>query len=64
MRSEVLDSLEKTEDLDNLITDFERNLLINLGFISHTSNLTSDNSQFLIEGILERRLRSKKIIWT
>lgn len=64
MLSEVLDSLEKTEDLDNLITNFERNLLINLGFISHTSNLTSDNSQFLIEEILERRLRSKKIIWT
>lgn len=62
MLKEVLSSLEKTDNLESLITDFERELLLTLGFLSHTQSLTSENSQYLIESILERRLRSKRIL--
>ncbi|MBI2420988.1 MAG: DNA repair protein RecO [Candidatus Levybacteria bacterium] len=58
----TIEELENTEEIDSLLNQFERDLLDLLGFWPKEKYLDPQDSQYVIEDILERKLRSKKIL--
>ncbi len=60
---EKLKELEdKNENLDYLADDFANNLLWNLGYLQKTKRLEGGELKNFIENILERKLRSSKLL--
>ena len=58
----TLRRLEEQSSHKEIIYEFELNLLTLLGFWPPQKELLSENTQFVIEGILEKRLKTKKIL--
>lgn len=59
---DVLKKMETESELAPLIHDFEVALLITLGYWSQGQQLQNTNLSYLIEGILERRLKTRSLI--
>lgn len=57
-----LKRLSKEDDYDNLLYNFEINLLTMLGFYNPDGSKFKVNTQGIIEDILERRLKTKQIL--
>jgi len=60
--SNVLQKLSKEEDIAVVIHDFEIQLLTLLGYWSTSQSTANLNTAFLIENILERKLKSRQIL--
>lgn len=58
----TLDSVDSQEAVDQHITEFTLDLLRRLGFLSESKHLSSDNLVSFVESIVEKRLRSPKLI--
>ena len=58
----TLRRLEEESEYKENIYEFELNLLTLLGFWPPKKELPSESTQFVIEGILEKRLKTKKIL--
>ena len=58
----TLRRLEEEDNFKDIIYEFELSLLTLLGFWPPKKKLSSDNTQFVIEEILEKRLKTKKIL--
>ncbi len=59
---DVLRKMEREEELAPLIHEFEVALLTTLGYWSSGQQLQKTNLSYLIEGILERRLKTRQLI--
>lgn len=60
--SETLKRLSSAEDLVSVIHEFEVELLTLLGFWPNNRPIENTNTQYIIENILERRLKSKSFL--
>jgi DNA repair protein RecO (recombination protein O) len=58
----VLVKLSSATDIPLIIHEFEVALLTVLGYWSHKQELQNNNINYLIEGILERKLKSRQIL--
>ncbi|SRR5258706_871459 len=58
----MLCSLAKEENITSILREFEINLLTVLGYVPESYFNPSINTAFLIESILERKLKSRQII--
>ena len=58
----VLLELSKTSDTQSLIRKFEKNLLAELGFWSEAKLLEAQDSQVVMERLLERKLKTLRIM--
>ncbi|HEX7042267.1 MAG TPA: DNA repair protein RecO [Patescibacteria group bacterium] len=59
---DVLKKMKTEVFVSNLIYNFEMDLLVQLGYWSISNKLQKVNTSYLIEGILERRLKTKQLI--
>ena len=59
---DILHKLSIEEEIASIIHDFEIKLLNILGYFPISQNTTNLNTAFLIENILERKLKSRQII--
>lgn len=58
----ILFELSKISDAQSLIKKFEKDLLAELGFWSEVKLLRTQGSQVVIEGLLERKLKTLRVI--
>lgn len=58
----TLKLLSEEDDIVDAIHNFEISLLTNLGFYPHSRFSKNLNTEFLIEQILERKLKSKQLL--
>lgn len=58
----TLHRLSSEEDIVSIVHEFEVELLSNLGFWSRTQPTQNLDTHYIIENILERKLRSKRFI--
>jgi len=58
----VLLELSKTLDVQNLIKKFEKNLLMELGFWSEAKLLQTQDSQIVMERLLERKIKTLRVM--
>jgi DNA repair protein RecO (recombination protein O) len=59
---DTFSKLCKEEDSKQIIYEFEKELLCELGFWSRERDMKDKNFETLIESLLERKLRTKKLI--
>ncbi len=58
----ILSELSETLDASTLVKKFEKDLLTELGFWSEAKLLQTQNSQAVMEGLLERKLKTLRIM--
>jgi len=58
----VLLELSKTLDIQNLIKKFEKDLLMELGFWSEANLLQTQDSQMVMEKLLERKIKTLRVM--
>lgn len=59
----VLEKLSVTQDIATLTHEFEMSLLSELGYYSPAQHLPQASTSLFIEGILERRLKTRQILY-
>lgn len=58
----VLSELSKTLDVSGLVKKFEKDLLTELGFWSEAKQLLTQDSQIVMERLLERKLKTLRVM--
>ena len=58
----ILSELSSSSDVLNLVKKFEKNLLTELGFWSEAKLLQTQDSQIVIERLLERKLKTLRVM--
>lgn len=58
----ILSELSKTLDTEDLIRKFEKDLLMELGFWSEAKLLQTQDSQIVLERLLERKLKTLRVL--
>lgn len=58
----ILSELSKTLDVSGLVKKFEKDLLTELGFWSEAKQLLTQDSQIVMEKLLERKLKTLRVM--
>lgn len=58
----TLSALNQTSDVENLIRNFEKDLLRTLGFWKEARMLETQNSKWVMEELLERKLKTLRVL--